>query len=206
MKFSVIIASYLGEYRTAAKDRDRKIVRAVNSVLNQSFTDFEVIVVADGCQKTVDIIKTLSDLRISCYLIEKSKQWSGVPRNTGIEVAKGDFIVYLDIDDLYGVNHLKNINAGLNGFDWVWFDDIRYSPVSDKWYDNPCDIRKVGKHGTSNICHKRTLPYKWNHVGYAHDYYFIKSLKQNSNFTKIQGGEYYVAHVPNSNEGKGYDL
>jgi len=206
MKFSVVMASYLGEYRTAAQNRDKKILRAINSVINQSFTDFELIVIADGCQKTVDIVKIFTDLRVRCILIEKSKLWGGAPRNTGIEAAQGDFIVYLDIDDLYGPDHLKTINEGLNGYDWVWFDDVRFSPKTDQWYQNPCDIVRAGSHGTSNICHKRSLPYRWDRDGYAHDHYFIKHLRQNSNYRKIAGGEYYVCHVPDSNLGKGYDL
>ena len=206
MRFSCIIASYLGEYRTAAANRDKKILRAVNSVLTQSFQDFEVIVVADGCEKTMQIIRRVEDKRVQSILIPKSRTWSGEPRNTGIENAKGEFILYLDVDDLYGENHLQNINNGLNGFDWVWFDDIRYMVKTKEWYQNPCDIMKMGRHGTSNICHKRSLPYRWDHVGYAHDYYFIKHLKQNMNYKKIEGGEYYVCHLPNSTLGIGYDL
>jgi glycosyltransferase involved in cell wall biosynthesis len=201
------MASYLGDYRTAALNRDTKIIRAVNSVLNQSFTDFELIIVADGCDKTVEIIKkNITDLRVDLYYIQRSKLWSGTPRNTGIEQAKGEFIVYLDIDDLYGKEHLKNINEGLKDYDWVWFDDVRFFPKTDEWYDNPCNIMQAGSCGTSNICHKRTLPYRWDHDGYAHDYYFIKHLMQNMNRAKIEGGEYYVCHLPNSSLGKGYDL
>lgn len=203
MKFTVVIASYLGNYRTAAANREMKIVRAVNSALGQSFQDFEIIVVADGCNRTVELMKPFD--RVRTFLIPKQKPWSG-QRNRGLDEALGEWIVYLDIDDILGENHLKNINEGLNGYDWVWFDDIRYSPRLGQWYENKCDIRVIGHHGTSNICHKASLPYRWDHKGYAHDYYFIKHLKQNLNYTKIPGGEYYVCHLPNSTLGKGYDL
>jgi glycosyltransferase involved in cell wall biosynthesis len=204
MKFSIIIPSYLGQYRNAAQNRDTKILRAINSVVTQTYKDFEIIVIADGCEKTVDIMRNIQ--AVDTYYISKSKTWSGEPRNAGIEVAKGDFILYLDIDDLYGENHLKNISDQLAGFDWVWFDDVRYAPKADQWYVNRCNIFQMGKHGTSNICHKRSLPYKWDHTGYAHDYYFIKHLRQNTNFARIEGGEYYVCHIPDSTLGKGYDL
>lgn len=206
MKFSVIIPSFLGPYRTAAIDRNRKIIRAVNSVISQSFHDFEIIVIADGCEKTVEIMKQITDLRVSTHLIQRIKLWAGAPRNAGLEQAKGEYIVYLDIDDLYGKEHLKNIDAGLKDYDWVWFDDVRYNPKSDEWYENPGDMMRAGSCGTSNICHKRLLPYRWDHDGYAHDYYFIKHLRQNTNCAKITGGEYYVCHLPDSTLGKGYDL
>lgn len=204
MKFTVVMPSYLGPYRTAAKNRESKILRAVNSVLAQTYEDWELIVVADGCQKTMQIMSDLVWSRVKCIMIEKDKIWGGSPRNTGIELAKGEFIVYLDIDDIFGTDHLKNIALGLNGYDWVWFDDIRWSVRDQQWYDNPCNIYKLNQHGTSNICHKASLPYRWSKGGYGHDYFFIASLKQNRNFAKIQGGEYYVCHIPGTREG--YDI
>jgi len=208
MKFSVIIPSYLGAYKGAAADRETKIVRAVNSVLNQSLQDFEVIVIADGCPRTLEIMSDIVYPGVAVYGISKAKTWSGIPRNVGIEKAVGDYIVYLDIDDVFGTSHLKNISEGLKGFDWVWFDDVRYHPTTGDWYQNPCDINRIGRHGTSNICHKRSLPFRWDKDGYAHDYYFIKHLRQNRNFAKIEGGEYFVCHIPSSNTGgpRGYDL
>ena len=206
MKFSVITASYLGAYRSAAKDRETKLIRAVNSVIGQSFQDWEMLVIADGCERTVELMKQITDMRVSTYFVQRFKLWSGVPRNTGIENAQGEFIIYLDIDDLYGEDHLKGIAEGLKSYDWAWFDDIRYEPKTNQWYENPCDIRQIGRHGTSNICHRSSIPYRWDRNGYAHDYYFIKHLKQNTNYGKIPGGEYYVMHLPDSTLGKGYDL
>ena len=53
-KFSVIMPSFLGEYSRAAQNREEKIVRSIDSCLDQM--DFELIIVADGCQKTVEIV------------------------------------------------------------------------------------------------------------------------------------------------------
>ena len=205
MKFTVVIPSYLGAYRTAANDRDMKICRAVDSVLSQTFQDFEIIVIADGCDKTVEIMNKYTDKRVCVFKIPKMRVWTG-QRNKGLDEAKGDYIVYLDIDDCFGENHLKNISDGLHHYDWVWFDDVRYSTKMEQWYENRCNIMQIGHHGTSNICHLASLPYRWDHKGYAHDFYFIRQLKQNTNYAKIPGGEYYVCHLPNSTLGKGYDL
>jgi glycosyltransferase involved in cell wall biosynthesis len=203
MKFSIIMQSFLGDYRNSAKNRDQKIIDAIQSVLNQSFEDFELVIIADGCQKTIDIVRGITDQRVSSYLIPKSRLWSGEPRSAGIEVAKGDYIVYLDTDDLFGIDHLKNISSGLGNYDWVWFNDIHYMPKTKEWYENPCDISHIGKHGTSNICHKRSLPVRWSYTGYAHDHFFIAQLREHKNYTKIPGGEYCVRHIPGKS---GYDV
>jgi glycosyltransferase involved in cell wall biosynthesis len=202
-KFSVIMASFLGTYPNSAKDRDKKIIRAVNSVLDQTYNDLELIVVADGCQKTIDLLKEYEDPRIRVFLIPKARMWSGEPRNTGIDNARGEFIVYLDVDDVWGENHLKSLANALNEYDWVWFDDNRYIPKTDQWYQNSCDVTKIGRCGTSNICHKRELNVHWDHPGYAHDYYFIEQLRNYKNFGKVNAGEYFVCHLPGAG---GWDL
>jgi glycosyltransferase involved in cell wall biosynthesis len=200
-KFSVIMPSFLGVYRNAAKERDGKIIRAVNSVLNQTFTDFELIVVADGCKTTMDLVSQYDDPRIRSFFIPKAKMWAGEPRNKGLTEAQGEFIVYLDIDDVFGENHLKSLFDIIGDKDWVWFDDNRYLPKTNQWYQNACDIMKIGRCGTSNICHKRELDVHWNHDGYAHDFYFIEQLRNYKNFGKVDAGEYFVCHLPGN-----YDL
>lgn len=202
MTFSVIIPSYLAQYPGSAKDRDKKLVRAINSVISQSFPDWELHVIADGCKETMNIMQQFPDVKT--WYINHKKLWSGGPRNKGIEEAKGDWIIYLDIDDIYGVDHLKKVVEGLGSYDWVWFNDLRWSARGGFWYENQCNIKALGKCGTSNICHRRSLGMLWDEHGrYAHDYYFIKKLMSKRNFTKIATPEYFVCHLPSRG---GYDL
>jgi glycosyltransferase involved in cell wall biosynthesis len=195
MKFSIIMPSFLGNYPGAARNRDEKILRAIDSVINQSFTDWELIVVADGCNITFDLISRVyaDNHKIQCLLIDKAALFSGVPRSLGIKEAKGEYIIYLDIDDYYGENHLKTIAENLKDFDWVWYNDIRWK---NKWVENPCSIITIGRSGTSNICHRKDLGEKWTAVGYAHDYHFNHQLLKHKNYTKIETPEYFVCHVP----------
>jgi len=208
MKFSVIMPSRLQIYPSAAKERDRKLLRAINSVIKQTFTDWELHVIADGCQLTKDLVTNqITDERLNLWYIEHKKLWSGRPRNMGIENAKGEWIIYLDIDDIYGDNHLQIVSDNLCNFDWVWFDDIRYRPKLDYWYNNDCDIHTIGRHGTSNIAHKRNMDVFWDENGkYAHDYHFVKKLLKFKNGGKIITPEYYVCHIPGTGNSGGYDL
>ena len=134
---------------------------------------------------------------IHVTLLPKSPQWDGKPRNTGIELGKGDYIVYLDNDDYYGPQHLEIIDAGLNGYDWVCYNDWVFN---GDWVQRHCDIKKLGANGTSNVCHRRTLGVKWGYRGYAHDHHFNQSLLKFKNYAKIDAGQYFVMHLPHGTD------
>jgi glycosyltransferase involved in cell wall biosynthesis len=202
------MASRIADYPSSARNKEEKLLRAVNSVMIQTFPDWELNIIADGCQKTVDIIqKFIEDDRVRLWEVEHTHLWSGRPRNKGIEQANGEWITYLDIDDIFGENHLQIINDGLGNFDWVWFNDIRFRPRLDYWFENQCNIVKRGKHGTSNIAHKRNLEVFWDENGkYSHDFYFAQKLLHFRNGSKIATPEYYVCHIPGTMNSGGYDI
>lgn len=72
---------------------------AVQSVLNQTFQDFEIIVVDDASQdQTAEVVRSLADPRIR-YLHHETKKGQGVTRNDGIQLASGEYVALLDDDD-----------------------------------------------------------------------------------------------------------
>ena len=89
-KVSVIIPTY---------NRAHLIGRAIKSVINQTYQDFEIIVVDDGStDNTEEIVKSFNDPRIRYIRHEKNKG-EAAARNTGIEAAKGKYIAFQDSDD-----------------------------------------------------------------------------------------------------------
>ena len=89
-KVSVIIPTY---------NRAKLIGRAIQSVLNQSYRDFEIIVVDDGStDNTEEVVKSFNDERIK-YIRHRKNRGGSAARNTGIKVAKGEYIGFLDDDD-----------------------------------------------------------------------------------------------------------
>lgn len=210
MKFSVITPCYLGAYKQAGSDRERKLVRAVNSVLNQSYGGpFEQIVVADGCQRTQEIIRAafpyeLDHGLLKLVAIDKQRPFSGVVRNKGIEAATGEYICYLDSDDVFGLDHLAIIDDNLNGYDWVFFNDLVWDR-NGSFEERTCSIKHYDC-GTSNIAHLRTMAARWrDKSGYGRDDWdFITSLRSESqNWAKIPTPAYIVCHIPLK---AGYDL
>ena len=98
--FSVIIPSY---------NKALYIKRAIDSLLNQSFKDFEIIVVENNSKdNSLEIIKSIHSKSIN--LISETKQGVSFARNTGIQFANGKYICFLDADDTYEPMHLEELN------------------------------------------------------------------------------------------------
>lgn len=98
-KVSVIMPAY----NTA-----RLIAPALDSALQQSFRDLEIIVVNDGSPDTVELEKVLAPyLERIVYLKQENKRAAGA-RNTAILHAKGEFLAFLDSDDVWFPDHLKS--------------------------------------------------------------------------------------------------
>jgi glycosyltransferase involved in cell wall biosynthesis len=92
-------ASYIGE--------------TLNSVIHQTYTDFEILVVDDGSSDdTSSVVKAFDDDRIIC--IYQSNQGVSVARNTGIFQARGEYIAFLDADDLW---HQEKLKVQVNAFE-----------------------------------------------------------------------------------------
>lgn len=91
MIFTVVIPSY---------NREKVVVRAINSVLNQTFQDFEIIVVDDGSKDNTEAtIKGVNDSRV--MYIRQENAGACVARNTGIQNARGKYVSFLDSDDVW---------------------------------------------------------------------------------------------------------
>ncbi len=79
---------------------------AIGSVLNQSFADFELIIVDDGStDNTAQWVSQLQDDRIN--LIYQVHQGKSVARNAGVKAAKADYIAFLDADDIWEAAKLE---------------------------------------------------------------------------------------------------
>ncbi|MEO8151196.1 MAG: glycosyltransferase [Bacteroidia bacterium] len=93
--FSIVIPTY---------NRAAFINATVQSVLQQTYTNFEVIVVDDGStDNTEEVINKLTHPRL--FYFKKENAERGAARNFGVRKAKGDYITFLDSDDLLMPHH-----------------------------------------------------------------------------------------------------
>ncbi len=131
--FSAVLPTY---------NRASMISRAIESVINQSYTNWELIIVDDGStDNTKEIIDSYNkaDKRIKYFYQENSER--SVARNNGISKAKGDWICFLDSDDLYNNNHLETFYNFISQHQFtkgLFFSGVSYGKYdeSQQYYDN----------------------------------------------------------------------
>jgi len=137
--FSIIIPTY---------NRCELVKKCINSIRNQSFENWECIIINDGStDNTQEIISILikNDSRIKLVTQQNSER--AISRNNGAKLAKGNYFIFLDSDDSFESQHLENLYSAIqsdgennemyftNGkylkdhvFEVIFIDDIQ-SPI-----------------------------------------------------------------------------
>jgi glycosyltransferase involved in cell wall biosynthesis len=123
-QFSVIIPVYNGE---------RFIAETIQSVLAQTYKAVEIIVVDDGSSDdTATIVEQYSEQISICY-VRQQNQGPSIARNHGVSLARGDWIAFLDADDVWYANKLQTHR------DYI----IKNPDVVLFW----CDMDNIDEHG-----------------------------------------------------------
>lgn len=84
------------------------IAATLNSVQHQTFRDFEVIVVNDGSPDTIALERALQPYLSCIRYLKQDNRGPSAARNVGIRQARGEYIAFLDSDDLWCPEHLAN--------------------------------------------------------------------------------------------------
>lgn len=142
MKISYIMQSYLGQYPGSRSDSSTKFIRAVQSFLDQTHEDSELIIASDGCEKTHQLYYKLykTEPRIKYVYVDKDtpnmyegevKYYRGLPRQVARSLATGEITTYMDSDDFLLPNAAETIAE-------VWSKANKETgwALIDRWYDN----------------------------------------------------------------------
>ncbi len=120
--FSIIIPTY---------NRAKLITKTIESVLMQTFTDFELLIIDDGStDNTREIINGFKDSRVR-YICQENKE-RGAARNNGIHQSRGTYISFLDSDDLFMDLHLETVYSNLekNKFPLFFHQDYKIIDIN----------------------------------------------------------------------------
>jgi len=113
-----LISIYIPTYNRAQLLKER----AITSVLNQTYENFELIIVSDGSMdNTKEVVESIDDKRIRFYEIERKrphhnydseKDWfisASYPANFALDKVKGEWIAKIDDDDIWTKDHLEKL-------------------------------------------------------------------------------------------------
>jgi len=150
IKFSIIIPNY---------NKGQYIEECLNSVFNQTYKDYEVIVIDDGStDNSVDIIK-----KFDVQLLNTNRMQAGGARNLGLKHCKGDYVIFIDSDDYLTCNTvLEKLSMLIKDEDLIFLnytkDDFgKVELVNEPKEDIALKIEKTKSLGCPTKCFKREL-------------------------------------------------
>jgi len=124
---------------TSTFNRDKRLKKAIESVLRQSFKEFEYVIVDDGStDSTQEVVKSFNDPRIRYIRRPKNFGKDTRPKNEGILASKGEYISFLDDDNTFRPDHLQVLVNELDnnpeialvyGNRWVTDEDKQRPPM-----------------------------------------------------------------------------
>ncbi|OPX39478.1 MAG: hypothetical protein B1H11_02960 [Desulfobacteraceae bacterium 4484_190.1] len=106
---SVIVPTY---------NRPDMLPDTINSILDQTYQKFEIIVVNDAGIDVENIVTSLNKYQNITYVKHAKNRGSAAARNTGIKLARGKYIAYIDDDDIFYPNHLEILVNCLTSSDY----------------------------------------------------------------------------------------
>lgn len=144
MRFSVIIPMY---------NKEPYVQKALESILGQSFRDFEIVVVDDGStDKSAEVAeKLLAGSKSEYKLLHQTNAGVSTARNNGVAASRGEYICFLDADDWWASTFLERMNwligeypdAGIYGSNYFYVKYGRESicvPNAETGYINYCKV------------------------------------------------------------------
>jgi glycosyltransferase involved in cell wall biosynthesis len=185
MKVSVIIPVY---------NSAGSVAETLRSVLAQTFKDFEIIIVDDGCtDKSIEICQQFDDGRIK-FVHQRNRGLAGA-RNTGIRHAQGEYLAFVDSDDLWlpeklgkHVEHFERSSTVGVSFSRSSFIDDQGQPLGIYQMPKLTDItpeylfcRNPISNGSSVVIRRdvlREIKFQENLYGEVEDFYFDDRFRQ----------------------------
>ena len=185
--FSVVIPTY---------NQARFLKKSVTSVLNQTFNNFEIIIIDNfSIDETEKIIKEFKSDKI-IYKKKNNNGVIGLSRNEGIRLSSGFWIAFLDSDDYWYKDRLKLISEFIHQQNKEFCEVIT---TDEKWISNESRKYKINKYGpfTENFYQKLLIDGNCisNSATVVKKEFLIKNnlqFSENKNFVTVEDYDFYL--------------
>lgn len=197
LKFTFIVPNYnKGEY----------ITECLNSIYNQTYQNFEVIVIDDGSSD--DSLEKINKFSVD-KLLKTNRRQAGGARNAGLKEATGDYIIFLDSDDYLASNDvLEHLANQINNEDVIFLDFTKKRSTGEFVYMTEEDASLDDKIGNTELlgcptkCFKRELLKdiffpeckRYEDIGFT-----LETLCKAKSYTNFKESFFIYRIVPNSN-------
>lgn len=124
---------------------EKYVSRCIESIINQSYTDWELILVDDGStDKSLEVLREFEKKDSRIKVIHQENAGPGIARNTGISIAVGDYIVFVDSDDVIKPHYFKKLSHCKADIVFIDIDQVdeNYQVISHEYMS---DYRKLSK-------------------------------------------------------------
>lgn len=219
MKYDVKISIIVPVYNV-----EKYIKVCIESILNQSYINFELLLINDGStDNSYDICKKYKELDSRIFIFDKKNEGVSATRNFGIEKATGEWICFVDSDDWLPNNYFEKIMEDTKLADITfWGAKFHYSDSSTTEYnpkpvfiENKNEIEKILLYLKENSQNFEYLGYTWNKLFKAsiiknnfirfvtnlklrEDEVFTLEYAQYANSIRIKNDVYYNYRVINT--------
>ena len=207
IKLSVIIPTF---------NSSNTIERLIHSMSNQIFKDFELIFIDDNSSDdTVNIIrKTLENFPMAHQIhVNETNNGPAYSRNRGIEKANGDYIVFIDSDDVVREDHLSSLYDNIKDYDSVFIKGIkvddegnlfnfkvdRFDPLVELSIKNNHVVKAVD---IINLELLMKIPFSFVFLLYKKDIIQNNNIKFNEEFRYAEDTEFAMKYLSNCDDVK----
>lgn len=127
-------------------NKEKSVVATLQSVLAQTYRDYEVIIVDDGsADGSADIVREyVSTLQIDDFkfqILTQNNAGVSATRNRGIIEAKGEYVAFLDADDLWTKDYLETMVALIRDYPGAGLYSVRYQVINDTQLPNVMQVK-----------------------------------------------------------------
>jgi len=164
---------------------------SIGSVLGQTFTDFELLVIGDGCtDDSGEVVNAIADPRVRWINIERFGHQSG-PNNEGLRQARGEYIAYLGHDDLWLPHHLEVLVAALDAGADLAHSLIAMVPPAAS--NKPLTVAAEAWKPPSSVMHRRSVI---GEIGGWRDFRELTITPEGDLWRRFEQGGFRIEFVP----------